>query len=388
MTINSPDISSADISSPNRPIWDSALDNTLVCRAIFDETHDVKTFVFSPRRPARFVFEPGQFLTFTFDVAGTPVERCYTISSSAAIDATISITTKRMPRGQLSPWAHDGLRVGDSVRAHGPHGDFTPFGANGSEKYLLLSGGSGITPFASMVRTFADLAIDRDIVFVHAARTPLDIILRDDLARLARRLPRLRIVHVVEQIRGEPDWPGFVGRIDAPVLASVAPDLTERMVMACGPAPFMAAMRRLSIDAGLPDDRYAQESFDFATEAAAEIRAEIQDEIRAEIQAELTAAAPAGQPSPGITAAHQISFAKLARNFPCDADMTILEAAKRAGIPLPFSCAKGICGTCKTKKLAGSVDMKHGGGIRQREIDQGFILACCSRPLDDVVLDR
>ena len=365
------------VADADRPVWDSSINDELVCRAVFDETDDVKTFVFESRQRARIVFDPGQFLTFAFDVDGVPVERCYTISSSAAIDATVSITTKRMPAGQVSPWAHRGMRPGDSVRAHGPHGDFTPWGANASEKYLFLSGGSGITPFASMVRTFADLALDHDIVFVHAARTPRDIILRDELERLARRLPRLRVVHVVESTLGEPGWPGFVGRIDAGLLARVAPDLASRMTMACGPAPFMDAMRRFAMDAGLSPSRYAQESFSFAADVAAH--------IATDVTASLVAAALVG---PAAPISHQITFAKLGHSFPCDSDMTILEAAKRAGIPLSFSCAKGVCGTCKSKKLTGSVEMKHGGGIRPREIDQGFILACCSRPREDVVLDR
>jgi ferredoxin len=55
---------------------------------------------------------------------------------------------------------------------------------------------------------------------------------------------------------------------------------------------------------------------------------------------------------------------------------------------LPFSCSKGLCGTCKTKKLLGNVVMNHGGGIRQREIDAGMILICCSKPLSDVVLEK
>jgi ferredoxin-NADP reductase len=358
-------------SALDRPIWDSAVDGVLICRAIFAETHDVKTFVFSAPAPARFVFEPGQFLTFTFRIDGEEVQRCYTISSSAAVDATVSITTKRTPNGRVSPWMHANLRVGDAVRAAGPNGAFTPLASNASEKYIMLSGGSGITPLVSMARTFADLADDRDILFVHAARTPRDLILRDELKRLARRMPRLRIVYVVESNDGEPGWPGPIGRIDAPFLNLVAPDLKSRMAMCCGPALFMAAMKRLTSEAGLPGEKYAQESFDFAA----------LDEEPAQIS-------PIALPIAAQQRVHEITFARLRRGFPCPSEMTILEAARKAGVPLAFGCAKGVCGTCKSKKLSGSVNMKHGGGIRQREIDQGFILPCCSRPLADVSLDR
>ena len=53
-----------------------------------------------------------------------------------------------------------------------------------------------------------------------------------------------------------------------------------------------------------------------------------------------------------------------------------------------YSLTKSLCGTCKTKKLLGNVVMNHGGGIRQREIDAGMILICCSKPLSDVVLEK
>jgi ferredoxin len=56
-------------------------------------------------------------------------------------------------------------------------------------------------------------------------------------------------------------------------------------------------------------------------------------------------------------------------------------------VPVPSSCVQGLCGTCKTSVLEGDVDMRHNGGIRQREIDKGLRLLCCSRPKSDLVLD-
>lgn len=55
---------------------------------------------------------------------------------------------------------------------------------------------------------------------------------------------------------------------------------------------------------------------------------------------------------------------------------------------LPSSCSDGMCGTCKSKLVSGSAEMNHNGGIRQREIDAGMFLPCCSKPLSDLVIDR
>jgi ferredoxin len=85
---------------------------------------------------------------------------------------------------------------------------------------------------------------------------------------------------------------------------------------------------------------------------------------------------------------HNITFGKTGRSISCDENTTILAAARAAGLRLPSSCTKGLCGTCKTRKLSGEVEMAHNGGIRQREIDQGFILLCCSKPRGNIVVDR
>jgi ferredoxin len=66
----------------------------------------------------------------------------------------------------------------------------------------------------------------------------------------------------------------------------------------------------------------------------------------------------------------------------------VLNATRDAGLRLPFACSQGLCGTCKSKLISGKVDMKHGGGIRPREIEQGLFLPCCSKPLSNLVVER
>jgi ferredoxin-NADP reductase len=348
------------------PLWNCEEDDRLACQAIIDETHDVKTFVFAPPVPRLFHFAPGQFLTFELTVGGGLVNRCFTISSSPTRPYTSSITVKRKMGGVVSNWLHDELRVGDLVRAAGPMGEFSTE-AHPCEKRLFLSAGSGVTPLMSMVRYDHDLGADPDTIFVHCARTPKDIIFRKELDLMAQRRSRLQVTHLVESVAGERGWSGHRGRISRGVLDLVAPDLCEREIFCCGPAPFMAAVRSLLHEAGFNMIRYHEESFVFEDRP------------------------PASQePPPAVVAntRHTITFGKSGRSLPCDEATTILAAARAAGLRLPSSCTKGLCGTCKTRKISGEVDMGHAGGIRQREIDQGFILLCCSRPRGDVVIDR
>jgi ferredoxin-NADP reductase len=356
-----------------RGTWDAEADDVLICRQVRRETHDVKTFVLEPRTPALFRYRPGQFLTFDFEIGGERINRCYTISSSPARPHLLSITVKRVPGGPVSNWLHDTLKPGMQLKAVGPMGEFSCL-AHAAPKYLFLSGGSGITPLMSMARTYHDLSLPADIVFVHNARTPADIIFRAELELMARNLPGFRFVPVCEADATDERWTGFAGRISPAMLKLIAPDLLEREVFTCGPAPYMAAVRKGLGELGYDMARYHEESFDFAALAAGE--------------AVLALAAEAGLAAEPVTLNYKVEFAKSRKTVECGADSFVLNAARGAGLRLPSSCTKGLCGTCKSRLVSGKVEMRHQGGIRQREIDQGMVLLCCSKPLTDLVVDR
>lgn len=349
--------------------WDAEVDDTLTCVAAFAETHDVKTFVFTAPQGRRFEYRPGQFLTFAFEIGDETIHRCYTLASSPLRPFTASITVKRVAGGPVSNWLHDTLRPGMTVKALGPMGDFSS-DHHPAPKYLFISGGSGVTPLMSMSRALADRAAPADVVFLHAARTPQDVIFREELALIARRLPGFRVILLPEGRGAEPEWPGPTGRINPDLLRVLVPDAAERTVFCCGPAPFMAAVQDASGVLGVTPANYHHESFDFA--------ALPQDPGATVFGAEHAA----------LAESYSVTFAKLRRTISVRADETVLKAARDAGIRLPSSCATGLCGTCKSKRLSGDVQMSHNGGIRQREIDMGFFLPCCSKPTSDLVLDR
>jgi ferredoxin-NADP reductase len=346
--------------------WASGESKRIECLSVVAETHDVKTFTFhSPDYPA-LAYEPGQFLTISPVIGQQSVSRCYTLSSTPTRPFTFSITVKRVPGGAVSNWLHDNLKAGDAMSASGPAGVFTPV-AGPARKLLYLSAGSGITPLMAMTRAAADLHADLDIVFVHSARTPKDIIFREELARLERSMPRLRTLFFCEGLGDEPDWSGPIGRLSIAELQQRIPDFLERSVFTCGPKGYMDAARGLLETAGFDLARYHQESFD----------------INAEVVVEPAPSVEPGQAQDTFT----VRLARSGKVFTMNADQTVLSAAKKAGAVVPSSCSQGVCGTCKTALLEGSVDMKHNGGIRQREIDKGLRLLCCSRPTSDLVID-
>jgi glycine betaine catabolism B len=348
--------------------WDADEDDVLVCRAVRDETHDVRTFVFSPQTPRRFVYRPGQFMTFAFEIGGETVNRCYTLASAPTRPNAVSITVKRVADGPVSNWLHDNLKPGDAVRALGPMGEFSCFHYPAS-KFLFLSGGSGITPSMSMARTYFDLGQGRDIAFVHSARSPKDIIFEAELETMARQDAGFRFVAICEDGQHGRDP---TGRLDIDKLRAAVPDFMERECLVCGPAPYMAAVRAMLAAAGFDMARHHEESFDFGALPQADQAAS--DGLEA-------------APAPSVVT-YRVDFAKTRRVLEVPSDTTVLEAARKAGLRLPSSCTKGMCGTCKSKLVSGTVAMTPAGGIRQREIDAGMALLCCSKPTSDLVVDR
>ena len=355
----------------SHPTWNA--DNPLICCHITQETHDVKSFFFKPEKFANFQFLPGQFITLELTINGEIIHRSYTVSSSPVRPHTISITVKRQPNGIVSNWLHDHLKVGDHVAVLPIAGDFSC--ANKvAKQYLFLSGGSGITPLMSMSRSFHDLAENKDIVFIHSARTPQDIIFRQELDLMAFNQSNFRTAFICE--KADIAWTQPTGYLTIDLLKQIAPDFLQREIFTCGPSPYMTAVRTILKNADFDMQHYHEESFNF-------------DEMSAQLDTDANAEAIAKPNWPAINkTGFSVELTKSGASINCAADQFVLNAAHNAGFRLPSACSKGLCGTCKSKLISGIVDMKHNGGIRPREIEQGLFLPCCSKPLSDLVVER
>lgn len=342
-------------------------DEPLECVSILPESSDVVTVCFQSPSGRPFRFKAGQFITLELPVPGGPLYRTYTISSSPSRPMSITLTIKAQPDSIGTRWIFDNLRPGMTFKALGPAGVFTAAN-HPAKKHLFISAGSGITPMMSMTTEMYDLGRPCDIVFVNCARRPSEIIFRERLEHMASRVEGIDLKWVV----GEPDpytpWTGYQGRFNQLILGLVAPDYLEREVFCCGPEGFMQAVGEALAGLGFDMDHYHQESFgssepqdDGATEMLDSLP---QDDVKAQISFDIT----------GVT-----------QN--CTETETVLNVARDAGIAIPSGCTFGVCGTCKIRKTSGEVQMVHNGGITEDEIEEGYILACCSYPKGDVSLD-
>jgi len=287
--------------------------------AVDEETADVRTLTLRTGRgwvPHR----AGQHVRVQIAVDGRLTTRMYSISSAAPGDGRITITVKAQGRAsrvlteQVTPGAYLSLGL--------PEGDFVL--PDGDPAHLLfVTGGSGITPVASMVRTLAARGALRDIVHVHHARTPSDEIFGRELRALAAEHPgyQLTIVHTADDPR----------RLSADRLDELVPDWRTRETWACGPASVLAAMTI---------------AFDAAGRAGA-------------LHIERFAAALA--PLPANDSGGRVRFITSRTEAHGDGRTPLLRVAETAGVNAPHGCRMGICHSCDATLVTGCVrDLRTG----------------------------
>ena len=337
----------------------------LECVTRTPEAPNVVTFSFQSPSGALFSHEPGQFVTLELPVPGGSVYRTYTISSSPSRPTALTVTVKAQEGSIGTRWMLDNLRNGVRIKAVGPAGKFSIV-HHPVEKYLFISAGSGITPMVAMTTWLYDSGREPDIVFINCARRPSDIILRDRMELMASRIVGIDLKWVVEEADPFRSWTGYRGMFNQIMLGQMAQDYLEREVFCCGPEPFMRAVREALAGLGYDMSRYHQESFQAEPPDAENVPEDV---------------------VPNEQSVAEIQFARSGIAAKCSETQTILAAAKAAGLVIPSGCSMGICGTCKIRKTEGQVHMVHNGGITDEDIAEGYILACCSKPIGRVKVD-
>jgi ferredoxin-NADP reductase/DMSO/TMAO reductase YedYZ heme-binding membrane subunit len=345
----------------------------------FDETPEVRTFRLAsaagPRLP--FDFLPGQFLSLTLVIDAQKVRRSYTIASAPTRIGYCELTVKREPRGLSSRHLHDAVKVGDMLEVRAPAGRFT-FTGTEADSVVLVAGGVGITPLMAQIRYLTDLSWPGDIYLVFSVKTERDIIFRDELDALRRRHPNLHVTITLTR-DNRSAWTGERGRITPALLTRVVPQIAARRVFICGPTEMTDPTRQMLRDLGLPDEAIRVESFISPSRGAAAASG------AAPKERSKTTVKPA--PEAGKEGDASVTFARSGKSAPVPAGQTVLEAAEALGVSINYDCRAGICGQCKTKLLAGRVDMEAEDALNAMDRANNLILSCQARCIDQVVVE-
>ncbi|HEX3546255.1 MAG TPA: ferredoxin reductase [Mycobacterium sp.] len=307
------------------------------------ETVDSATLVIKPGWGFSFNYQPGQYVGIGLLVDGRWRWRSYSLTSSPVRGSRIiTITVKAMPEGFLSTHLVGGVAPGTIVRLAAPQGNFVmPDPAPAS--VLFITGGSGITPVMSMLRTLVRRDQITDIVHLHSAPTESGVMFGAELAELQHLHPGYQLR--LRSTRTE-------GRLDLSRLGDEVPDWRERQAWACGPEGMLNAAQRVWSAAGVAERLHLER---FA----------------------VSKAAAHGQ---GGT----VEFARSGKTLTVDAATSLMDAGERVGVRMPFGCRMGICQSCVVGLLDGHVrDLRSGA-----EHEPGSrVQTCISAASGDCVLD-
>jgi ferredoxin-NADP reductase len=304
-----------------------------------------------------------------------------------------------IPVGLVSNWLHDNLKVGSQLQASGAFGKFSCF-EYPSQKLLFLSAGSGITPMMSMSRWIYDTYSDCDVVFFHCARSPEDIIYRQELEMMAVRSQKFHLAVTTTRSTPQQSWMGMRGRLTPAMLEMIASDWRDRTVFVCGPESFMQSTKSLLEGIGFPMQQYHEESFGGAKKSPKPAKEESEPSPAFGIKAWLgklqlpqeamsaTSRSP-NSPKTSKSPVATVVFTKSGKEVSCDGEESILEIAEQAGVKIRNSCRVGSCGSCKKVKLEGEVKMEgyDPEALEPSEVDAGYILCCVAFPKGKVAID-
>jgi ferredoxin-NADP reductase len=228
--------------------------------AIRPETANVKTYRLAvPGWPGH---RPGQHLDLRLTAQdGYQAQRSYSIASAAMADGSVEITVERVPDGEVSPFMHDVVVVGDRVELRGPIGGYFVWDGSTPDPLLLVAGGSGVVPLMAMLRHRAAIGSAVPTTLVYSSRTLDDVIYSAELTALAARNDGLHLVETLTRSQ-PPGWTGFARRIDREMLASALDTRTEQpQAFICGPTPLVEAAAENLVALGMAPARVRTERF-------------------------------------------------------------------------------------------------------------------------------
>ncbi|AII10906.1 ferredoxin--NADP reductase [Rhodococcus opacus] len=337
--------------------------HTLTIAGIVDETPDAKSLIFSVPNEARetFTYLPGQFLTLQIpsERSGS-VARCYSLSSSPIVDSNLMVTIKRTAGGYGSNWLCDNAAEGMQLNVLPPSGIFTP-GSLDSD-FLLIAGGSGITPVISIAKTVLSAGTGNVVLF-YANRAAESVIFAREVDELSQRSPgRLSVKHWLESERGVP-----TSELLATEFAAAG---IEREAFICGPGPFkdaaVSALRALGYD-------------------KSQIHLEIFNSLSGN-PFDTSASLASSDSIPGTTVSAEITIGGDVHNIEWPIDVPLVQHLLNRGIDVPFSCQEGECGTCLATVNRGKARMLTNFVLDDDDITSGSILACQALPdCDDMI---
>jgi ring-1,2-phenylacetyl-CoA epoxidase subunit PaaE len=316
-----------------------------------------------------FGFEPGQYLTLRASIGGQELRRSYSICS----DRRLQVGIRRVDGGAFSSWVHGELKAGDVVESYPPQGRFVmPAATTEGRHVLFIAGGSGITPIISILTALLERESTARATLIYSNRRTASTMFKEELEDLKNRFMTRLSLHLIFS-REVVDAPLYGGRLDAgklsAFLAGPVPASSVDEVFVCGPFEMNDQAEAALLGSGIPAERIHIERFGTPQTLAGK---PVPHEVK-----------PGDVPEARVTVIRD----GLSREIEFFAtDPSLLDAAAREGMDVPFSCKSGVCSTCRCKLVEGQVRMDKNFALDKAEVAAGFILSCQAHPLTERIV--
>ncbi|MDY6795742.1 MAG: FAD-dependent oxidoreductase [Actinomycetota bacterium] len=304
-------------------------------------------------------FRAGQYVNLFCEIGGVLTSRPYSIASAPGEDYW-DITVRRMERGFVSSYLLDEVGVGDRFESTGPAGNFYHEPLMDTSDLVFLAGGSGVTPFASIIREAAREGTDLDIHLVYGSRVPSDIIFSGELERAEAGIDSLRVDFVISE---PPEgYEGRCGFLDADTISGLVGAVEGKTFYLCGPPQMYALCEDALLSLRVPKRRIRREAYGPPADVTSE------------------PSWPGVDPEAVFTVVEERS----GKVIEAWAGEPLLNSLEREGIVVPAICRSGECTVCRTRLIEGRVFAPERVKRRWSDERAGYIHPCMSYPLEDL----
>jgi len=343
------------------PLSSSASAGPLQMAHVIDvvrETASTVSVVFATQTPLS--YRPGQYVQTVFRLGNGRYRRSYSLSSVPGDEHPV-ITVKHVPGGKVSQYITSQLAIGDRFLVSSARGDFLLPDSRQGRRFVLVAGGSGITPVFSLLRTLLAMPVAVPVSLVYYSRNGDDILFRSALENLAGSHPDFDLQLIVTGPRA--GWSGLHEAFAMQRVLAAGRGDAQALYYVCGPENLIDAVLTGLGEAGVPAARVFAERF-----------ASTQEKDRP------------GQGYP-VTFVHRGLFFSRRTRTRTHAGESLLDAAERVGLKMRSNCRNGSCGSCRAHLQQGEVSMDEPNGLSLADAQAGRILTCIAYAAAPVVVD-
>ncbi len=305
-------------------------------------------------------FQAGQYIALFPEIGNIKTSRPYSLSSPPNQQGYYDITIRRIENGLVSNYLLDEVKKGDWLVTSGPVGNFYFNPLFHDQTMVCLAGGSGITPFMSMIREIVETGLDREVYLFYGNKELEDAIFHEPITNISSRFDNIHYIPVIEN--PPTGYDGHTGLITGQLIKDVLGELNDKTFYLCGPQGMYAFC--------IPE-----------LEKLGIFRRKIRKEVYG---TPVNICQYPGWPET-ITATDTFRVkVNGGQSLETPASESLLLALEKNEVLVPSLCRSGECSMCRVKVISGKVFQPAGVPVRKSDRQYGYVHSCVSYPLEDL----